>query len=135
MGHYYAEMFPNGPDKEDFESLRKEHLEEEKNKAWYIKALNSWWNEKWKRERESRTEVTPQNYTPEDYERGFHRLIDEHARMEKQLALALGYQVYVEKDIDGNEVEIPGWGDHVLASLIDEACKRLKGDNYENRNN
>jgi hypothetical protein len=65
-------------------------------------------------------------YTYEEYKQRCKSLTDEHARMEKQLALALGYEIYVEKDDNGNDIEIPGWGDHVLASLIDEACHKLK---------
>lgn len=85
MGHYYAEMFPIGPDK-----------------------------------------IEPPQYTYEEYKQRCKSLTDEHARMEKQLALALGYEIYVEKDDTGKDIEIPGWGDHVLASLIDEACHKLK---------
>lgn len=61
------------------------------------------------------------------YEAMLSRMFKEKYQMEKQLALALGYEVIIEKDENGNDIEIPCWGDHVLASLIDEACGKLKG--------
>ena len=66
-------------------------------------------------------------YLKDIYEAMLSRMFKEKYEMEKQLALALGYEVIIKKDENGNDVEIPCWGDHVLASLIDEACEKLKG--------
>lgn len=51
MGHYYAEMFPDGPDKTDFEALRQQHEEEDKETEQCVKSLQTWQNDKWKCER------------------------------------------------------------------------------------
>jgi len=42
MGHYYAEMFPDGPDKTDFEALRQQHEEEDKETEQCVKSLQTW---------------------------------------------------------------------------------------------